>query len=64
MLLSEYLHAKRAQVEEHLEQALRPRNGLPETLREAMRYSLLAPGKRLRPLLVVMATEACGGRDA
>ncbi len=63
MLLSEYLHAKRALVEEHLEQALRPRNGVPETLREAMRYSLLAPGKRLRPLLVVMATEACGGRD-
>jgi len=28
---------------------------------EAMRYSLLGPGKRLRPLLVVMACEACGG---
>ena len=63
MLLSEYLHAKRGLVQEHLEQALRPRNGVPETLREAMRYSLLAPGKRLRPLLVVMAAEACGGRD-
>src|SRR5438270_9897418 len=29
-----------------------------------MRYSLLAAGKRLRPLLVVMAAEACGGTDA
>src|SRR5690349_765978 len=29
-----------------------------------MRYSLLAPGKRLRPLLVLMASEACGGQDA
>jgi len=29
-----------------------------------MRYSLLAPGKRLRPLLVVMAAEACGGSEA
>ena len=28
---------------------------------EAMRYSLLSPGKRLRPLLVLMAAEACGG---
>src|SRR6516162_10848122 len=26
-----------------------------------MRYSLLAPGKRLRPLLVILAAEACGG---
>src|SRR5262245_22949753 len=28
-----------------------------------MGYSLLAPGKRLRPLLAVLACEACGGRD-
>jgi geranylgeranyl diphosphate synthase type II len=32
-------------------------------LREAMRYSLLAPGKRLRPCLVFMACAAAGGRD-
>jgi hypothetical protein len=32
----------------------------PAELREAIRYSLLAPGKRLRPLLVLMAAEACG----
>jgi geranylgeranyl diphosphate synthase, type II len=35
--------------------------GCPEKLREAIRYSLLAPGKRMRPLLAVMAAEACGG---
>ncbi len=29
---------------------------------EAMRYSLTAPGKRLRPLFVLAAAEACGGR--
>ncbi len=34
----------------------------PARLREAMRYSLLAEGKRLRPLLVLLATEACGGK--
>jgi geranylgeranyl diphosphate synthase type II len=33
----------------------------PPRLREAMRYSLLAPGKRLRPALVLLACEACGG---
>jgi geranylgeranyl diphosphate synthase type II len=32
----------------------------PAELREAIRYSLLAPGKRLRPLLVLMAADACG----
>jgi len=31
----------------------------PATLREAMQYSLLSPGKRLRPMLVFLATEAC-----
>jgi geranylgeranyl diphosphate synthase type II len=34
----------------------------PEILTEAMRYSLLAPGKRLRPLLTLAACEMCGGR--
>jgi geranylgeranyl diphosphate synthase type II len=33
----------------------------PVELREALRYSLLAPGKRLRPTLVLLAAEACGG---
>src|SRR5262245_48652782 len=33
----------------------------PPPLVEAMGYSLLAPGKRLRPLLVLLSAEACGG---
>jgi geranylgeranyl diphosphate synthase type II len=33
----------------------------PPVLAEAMSYSLIAPGKRLRPLLTVMACEAVGG---
>lgn len=37
----------------------------PAGLREAIQHSLLAPCKRLRPLLVLMAAEACGSdRDA
>jgi geranylgeranyl diphosphate synthase type II len=34
----------------------------PAELLAAMRYSLLGGGKRLRPLLVLLAAEACGGR--
>jgi geranylgeranyl diphosphate synthase, type II len=58
--LEDYLRDKRAEVEKHLAETLRPQAGLPTTLLEAMRYSLLAPGKRLRPILTVMAAEACG----
>lgn len=38
----------------------------PATIHRAMRYSLLAGGKRLRPILCCAAAEACGGtvRDA
>ena len=35
--------------------------GCPQKLGQAIRHSLLAPGKRLRPLLVLWAAEACGG---
>jgi geranylgeranyl diphosphate synthase type II len=36
----------------------------PPRLQEAMAYSLSAPGKRMRPVLVLMACEACGGERA
>jgi geranylgeranyl diphosphate synthase type II len=53
----------RAEIEARLDAALRPQAGLPASLLEAMRYSLLAPGKRLRPVLVLLAAEACGPAD-
>src|SRR5215471_1221522 len=61
--LSKYLHAKRTLVDARLRECVRAGDGCPESLAEAMCYSLLAPGKRLRPLLVVLAAEACGGSD-
>jgi geranylgeranyl diphosphate synthase, type II len=61
--LKHYLHGKQRLVEEHLRTALGAAGDCPAALAEAMRYSLLAPGKRLRPLLVILAAEACGGRD-
>lgn len=57
--------AWKTQVEAALAKSLSEENGLggecPQRLREAMAYSLLAGGKRLRPVLVLMACEACGG---
>ena len=57
--------AWKTQVEAALAKSLSIESGLggecPQQLREAMAYSLLAGGKRLRPVLVLMACEACGG---
>jgi geranylgeranyl diphosphate synthase type II len=53
------LHDYRSEIDRHLDAALQPCEGLPAELLEAMRYSLLAPGKRLRPVLVLLAAEAC-----
>jgi geranylgeranyl diphosphate synthase type II len=62
--LSQYLADKRSLVEEWLGKALLRGEGCPPALLEAMQYSLLASGKRLRPLLVLLAAEACGGSHA
>jgi geranylgeranyl diphosphate synthase type II len=61
--LSQYLRQKRALVESRLREELGGAGDCPPALMEAMRYGLLAPGKRLRPILVVLAAEAAGGRD-
>lgn len=62
--LEGYLGKKRTRVEERLRWFLRPAAGCPSSLTEAMRYSVLAPGKRLRPLLAILAAEAAGGDEA
>jgi geranylgeranyl diphosphate synthase type II len=60
-LLDECLPPLRAQVEAALDAALRPGDDCPAALRESMRYSTLAGGKRLRPLLTLLACQTCGG---
>ncbi len=56
---SAYLVKARTRVEEALDGSLGPER--PEQLRESMRYSLLAGGKRLRPILCLAACELAGG---
>jgi geranylgeranyl diphosphate synthase type II len=56
------LDRSRTLVDKHLDRVL-PREGAsPATLHKAMRYSLFAGGKRLRPALAFAAAEAVGGK--
>jgi geranylgeranyl diphosphate synthase type II len=54
-----YLKLSRDRVEIALDASMGPER--PESLRDAMRYSLLAGGKRLRPILCLAACELVGG---
>ncbi|OYW25085.1 MAG: farnesyl-diphosphate synthase [Planctomycetales bacterium 12-60-4] len=51
----------RERVNQRLAAYMQPSDDCPVRLREAMSYSLLAGGKRLRPLLTLLACEAAGG---
>jgi geranylgeranyl diphosphate synthase type II len=63
--LDAYLADRRAVVERELAAALDAvTRGAPPRLVDAMRYSLLAGGKRLRPILALAACEAVSGRSA
>src|SRR5579883_41153 len=57
--LKTYLSQKRAEVDAALENSITVT--YPEKIYEAMRYSLLAGGKRLRPILCLASSELCGG---
>ncbi len=59
--LKEYLEARAAEVDAELDRLLPTKRQRPSTIHEAMRYSLFAGGKRLRPVLCLAAAEACGG---
>lgn len=54
-----YLTDRQPKVEAALDAAIRP--AYPDTIYAAMRYSLLAGGKRLRPILCLASCEAIGG---
>ena len=61
--LSKYLVEKTALVNSALDHFLPGENTKPATIHQAMRYSLFAGGKRMRPALCLAAAAACGGTD-
>ncbi|XP_008785818.2 geranylgeranyl pyrophosphate synthase 7, chloroplastic-like [Phoenix dactylifera] len=60
--LNEYMIAKARRVNEALDQAVSLRH--PVKIHESMRYSLLAGGKRVRPVLALASCELVGGDEA
>ena len=61
--LNRYLAEKTAEVNRALDRFLPTALTKPATIHKAMRYSLFAGGKRLRPTLCLSAAEACGGNS-
>ena len=59
--LQAYLTERRALVDAALERHLPSEAAPPLTIHRAMRYSVMAGGKRLRPILVIAGAEAVGG---
>lgn len=61
MELKDYLTACTLEVDMALERFLPAADLLPARLHQAMRYSIFAGGKRIRPVLMIAACEAVGG---
>src|SRR3989449_4412529 len=61
MDIKTYLEQKRQDADRFLESAMPAEDAPPATLHKAMRYSLFAGGKRVRPILAIAACAAiCG----
>jgi geranylgeranyl diphosphate synthase type II len=62
--IEQYLARCRALVERTIEENLPPPDTQPPLIHEAMRYAVLAGGKRIRPILAIAACEAVGADAA
>ena len=58
-----YLEEQGARVEEELERLLPPPGEYPPSIHRAMRYSIFAGGKRLRPILCLESGKLLGGDE-
>lgn len=56
-----YLSERAAQVDEALDEVLPKASVRPAVIHQAIRHSVFAGGKRLRPILCLAAAESCGG---
>src|SRR5947199_9250104 len=58
MNLRDYLAQQQRLVDAELDRLVPPESAVPETIHRAMRYSLFAGGKRVRPILCIEAARA------
>jgi geranylgeranyl diphosphate synthase type II len=61
--LSEYLAARIQRIDAALDRLLPPESEPPQTIHRAMRYSVFAGGKRIRPILCLEAAQTVAGAD-
>ncbi len=64
MTLAEYIAARQRRVDRALDLCVPAETENPSTIHRAMRYSLFAGGKRVRPLLAIAAADAVCGEAA
>jgi geranylgeranyl diphosphate synthase type II len=62
--LADYLVTQQGLVDSALDRLAPPESALPSTIHRAMRYSLFAGGKRIRPILCLEAARAAGDAGA
>jgi geranylgeranyl diphosphate synthase, type II len=62
MDIKSYLSKKKKIVDKALDTLVPPAKTFPHSVHEAMRYSLFAGGKRVRPILAIAAAEALGAK--
>lgn len=62
--LKKYLRIKRQVIDKALRRYLVSSRKFPAVIHEAMRYSVLSSGKRLRPILALACAEMCGGKHS
>jgi geranylgeranyl diphosphate synthase type II len=58
--VSQYLDEQRALIDQELDRLLPPEDTFPHSIHQAMRYSVFAGGKRLRPILCAEAGRLLG----
>jgi geranylgeranyl diphosphate synthase type II len=61
--IQQYLETAGSQIDKELDRLLPPAEHFPPSIHQAMRYSVFAGGKRLRPILCLEAGRLLGGEE-